>query len=174
MTNNLVCEVTKDSVCKMIKMCAHTAIGTPATKAMHKLQLKLLQVIKWSNMSVTNLSFSTKFGTLCFDIVPGKERRRENTGGTGGTGGSGGGRKSKRRRRKRMAAQRDDAFSTTGSEDSASSVSTISKEPATGSSGYSSIASDTSDQAMHGGQFLHCDPPGVLELPNQFAVIPHS
>ena len=60
----------------------------------------VIGVIKQSNMSVTNLSFSTKFVTLCFDILPGKERRRENTGGTGDTGGSGGGRKSRKKRKK--------------------------------------------------------------------------
>ena len=76
---------------------------------MNKLQLELLHVIDRSNLSITNLSFSTKCGTLCFDIS-GKGRWRGNTGGTGSTDGSGGGRKSRRRRRERRAALRDDAF----------------------------------------------------------------
>ena len=76
---------------------------------MHTLKLELLHVIDRSNLSITNHSFSTKFGTLCFDM-PGKGRWRGNTGGTGSTDGSGDGRKSRRRRRERRAALRDDAF----------------------------------------------------------------
>lgn len=139
-------------------------------------------------MSVTNVSFSTEIGTLCFDILPGKARRRETTGGTGG------GRKSRKRKREKRAAERNDGFSTMESEDSVLSVTAISREPATMLSGYSSDTADTSDQvngkdetnnnikkeqrekvdfvipshelrgsrdqAMHGGQFLHSDQSG--------------
>ena len=62
-TNNVVCgKVPKNPVC------AHTEGGIPAKEAMHKLQLELLRVIDRSNLSITNHSFSTKFGTLCFDM----------------------------------------------------------------------------------------------------------
>ena len=83
MTNNVVCDdVTKDPVCKMIE----TTSGIPAMEAMHNLQLELLHVIDRSNLSITNLSFSTKCGTLCFDM-PSKGRWRGNTGGPGSIGG---------------------------------------------------------------------------------------
>ena len=108
---------------------------------MYRLKLKLLQVIHWSKMSVTNLCFSTEIGTLCLDILPGKEMRCQNTGG---------GRESRKKTRERRAAERNDAFSAPDIVESASSTavpetdagSTTSEEPATKSSAFSSDKSD--------------------------------
>ena len=70
--------------------------GIPAM--MNNLQKELLSVIDRSNLEIRQLSFSTKFGTLCFNM-PGQQKWRGNTGGDGsygsygGSSNSGGGRK---------------------------------------------------------------------------------
>ena len=103
-----VCEMT--NVCKMTMKNVTPASGSldPAV-AVADLQLRLLQAIKKSKLSVT-YSFSVQVGklTLSLDVLPGVEMNHQTTGG---------GRGSRKKRRVWRRAARDTALSLVSTSD---------------------------------------------------------
>ena len=131
--------MTTDTVCKMTTSAQTPAGETPASE-MCKLQLRLLEAIHKSKLSVT-YSFSTQVGklTLSLDVLPGVEMNNQTTGG---------GRGSRKKRRVQRRAARDTASSVVSTSDDSATLPKPAKAISTSQETASSTAGLITDAVM--------------------------